>query len=199
MRVPQIDLLLGEYHAKHDLRMVPIKVDHLIEIVKNRGFVKELQVEALDYEHRHILGGVKMYGLAYESQSERALIYFNKSLIKELERFVVCKELCHIVLDQGGSKVTSVDQLQSLVEALAAKNINLKPSVSEQLAYACAIELLFPIELRSMHREAYKQGEISAHQLMLRYGIPERFVEVAMYDDYIEMCTNHIRKNRIEI
>jgi hypothetical protein len=201
MKLRLIDALVSAYHAKFDIRMVPIKIDFLLELILERGYLRTVEIRKLEYRRTSLLGGVKVYGplKPYQSADDSAVIFIDATLPKDEERFVICKELCHPILDEIGFKVQSESDLHLLVEHFSAPQFGFMPSVSEKVAEGCALEILFPYELRLLHRPKYLAGSITAHQLALRYEIPQRYIEIAMLDQYDKAVRDSLRSALVEI
>lgn len=186
--------ILREYHGKHNLTQVPVQVDHLLPMFEQRGFADRIILEAYDYPASNIAAQVSFYAAqhgVYAGSTDYARIQFSKHLNFCWQRFAICKEMYHCIIDGPTSnRTTSVADLMKLSELLVSGAGSMfqefDPLYTEMLAEILALETLFPLELRNHHREAYSQGQITDYQLALRYRIPEEHARLAMYTNYIQ-------------
>lgn len=184
--------VLSQYHAEHDLQQVPIKVDLLRPMLVQRGFADRIIWEKYDFAVRNIAAQIGFYRAAlgtYAGEGDYARIQYSSSLNFCWERFVLCKEMYHCVLDEKqDSRVSNIEDLFKLAEYLVddtiASHAPFKPLRTEHDAEILALETLFPLELRRHHQQAYSDGKITDHQLALRYRIPETYARLAMYPNY---------------
>ncbi len=93
-------------------------------------------------------------------------------------RFVVCKELLHILIDVHNKEYRSTDMcghLDEMALSFLATTEEPKPSVrAEWLAEICAMELLFPYTDRKKELEA---GNVDFKAVAEKYGVPQYHVE----------------------
>lgn len=181
-----------EYAAVATLEELPVSVDILRDIIAARSELNTIAVREVDVETSNLLGQIRFYyptptGIHINESPTSAVITVKEDLNFCWKRFVICKELCHCLIDNDGERVTTEDGLMTLLEGLASK-INLEkeggPLHSEQLAEILALELLYPMKFRRSHIEGFRKGKITAHNLALRYRIPAQFAEFGMYDTY---------------
>lgn len=203
MAIALDDLLIGilsQYHASHDLRQVPVKVDVLRPMMQERGFVDRIIWEKYDFAARNIAAQISFFQGAlgvYAGDGDYARIQYSSSLNFCWERFVLCKEMYHCILDLApAARVSNLADLLKLAEYLVADAVSshdpFEPHGTEQDAEILALETLFPLELRAYHQDAYADGKITDHQLALRYRIPQEYARIAMYPNY----NNVIRRIR---
>jgi hypothetical protein len=194
---PIIHSMLNAYHAKHDLRQVPIKIDWLRPLIEERGWVDRIIWEKYHCDEINIAAQVSFFKAqmgAYAAVGDYARIQYSRSLNLCWQRFVICKEMYHCMIDkEQAHRVTGVEQLMKLAEYLVSETT---PTMERYEAYdtefyaeILALETLFPLELRQYHRAAYEAGEISDYQLALRYRIPEDYARSAMYPDYFRQIS----------
>lgn len=190
--------VLSAYHAKHDLKMVPVKVDDLRPMVEERGFADRIIWEKYDFPAENIAAQVTFYNGAlgvYAGGGDYARIQYSSSLNFCWRRFVICKEMYHCLIDKPGDKrISNVPDLLKLSEYLVGGAVSsleeFAPHATEQDAEILAIETLFPMELRRQHLDAYKAKKVTDHQLALRYRIPEFYARLAMYPTYYGIVEN---------
>lgn len=186
--------ILTQYHERHDLTLVPVLVDHLRPMIEERGFADRIVWEAYDFPATNIAAQVSFYQAAlglYGGDGDYARIQFSSSLNFCWQRFAVCKEMFHCILDDdAGNRVTGMEGLMKLSEHLVSEASaaleSYAPHDTEQFAEILALETLFPLELRLQHKEGYEAGLITDHQLALRYRIPQDYARVGMYSNYIK-------------
>lgn len=184
--------VLSEYNDKFDLTMVPIKVDHLKPMMESRGFADRIVWEKYEFPVKNIAAQISFYRGSlgvYAGDGDYARVQYSSSLNFCWERFVLCKEMYHCVLDQKPeNRVTNLGDLLKLAEYLVDDTISglapFAPHETEQEAEILALETLFPLELRQQHEAAYSEGEITDYQLALRYRIPQEYARLAMYPHY---------------
>jgi hypothetical protein len=197
--------VLSEYGRRVSIRQVPIDVNILRDIIKDVAELKTLAIFAVDVDTPNLLGNVKFYYADLQpgphDTPTTAYIRVKASLNACWTRFVICKELCHCVLDTEQDRVSTVIQALNLVEELATKpwTPNSPPMLSEKVAEVVALELLCPLELREEFVEPYRKGEVTANQLALRFRIPQDFIEVAMGEVYIDSIRSIRRGKLVDI
>jgi len=185
--------ILAQYHAAHGLTQVPVLVDHIRPLIEERGFADRIIWEAYDFPAKNIAAQVSFYQEemgAYLGVGDYARIQYSAHLNFCWQRFAVCKEMFHCILDVSPSnRVTEIGGLMKLSELLvsgASRSLaEFKPHDTEQDAEVLALETLFPLELRKRHLEQYSAGLITDYQLALRYRIPEDYARIGMYENYI--------------
>lgn len=188
-----IPSLLEEYHSKYDLAKVPILVDCLKPMIEQRGYADRIVWEAYDFPAKSIAAQVSFYQSemgVYSGVGDYARIQYSKHLNFCWQRFAVCKEMFHCMLDHSADqRVTEVQSLLKLAELLvsgASRTLSdFEPHNTEQDAEILALEVLFPLELRLSHAERYSEGLITDYQLALRYRIPQEYARIGMYSNYM--------------
>lgn len=190
--------ILTQYHQIHDLKQVPILVDPLRQIIEGRGYADRIFVERFLYESKLVIARVEFYrgemGV-YAGVGNYARVQFSNALNVCWTRFAVIKEMYHCLLDSHpANRVTDISGLMKLGQMLVSDSYatieDYPPHHTEEWAEILALETLFPIELRSYHKEAYDKGEISPFELALRYRIPEMYVRQGMLKGYYESIYN---------
>ena len=185
--------ILRQYHKAHSLTDVPILVDHLRPMFQERGFADRFIWEAYDFPAKNIAAQISFYSGhlgVYAGKGDYARIQYSRHLNFCWQRFALCKEMYHSILDDDPAKrVTAIEDLQKLSEMLVSGATShlepFRPHETEQEAEILALETLFPLELRLAHKEQYDEGMITDHQLALRYRIPEEFARIGMYPHYL--------------
>jgi hypothetical protein len=184
--------ILSAYHSKHDLTQAPVKIDDLKPIFEERGYIDRIIWEEYDNPVKNIAAQIGFYKASlgiYKGDGDYARIQFSSSLNMCWKRFAICKEMYHCLIDNNSTaRITNTTDLMKLAEFLVRNEPSViehfEPHDTEQLAELLALETLFPMELRQHHKADYDAGSITAHQLALRYRIPETYTEIAMYPNY---------------
>lgn len=103
-------------------------------------------------------------------------IIFVKDLNYCWQRFVVCKELFHAVMDADEYRdMDIIGHVQALTLAFPDDDSKPRPSVTaEFMAEVAAMEFLFPMERRLTEQ---KNTGLSIIGVAQRYKIPQKFVE----------------------
>jgi hypothetical protein len=183
--------ILAKYHKAHNLQMVPIKIDHLKPMMIERGVADQIYWEKVEFEHKFIGAMVEFYQSieAYKGDIAAKITYAS-SLNECWQRFVLCKEMYHCVIDNDTETRTSnpgevsalLEELGSPVMPGRSKKINPNQSAldTEYDAELLAVETLFPLELRKHHMHDYNNQKISSFQIALRYKIPEVYIAAFM-------------------
>lgn len=188
--------ILEEYKKIANFEEVPISVDILRDIIKQRCNLRSISWQAVVAETPNILGSVKFrYPVPVSQRTNEepttAIVLVREDLNFCWCRFVICKEMCHCLVDARDDRVSSVSALRDLAQGLASKvtipGTGNGPLESELWAELLAIELLFPYELRKTHRQALKDGTITPYTLALRYRIPREYAELGMFDNVLDL------------
>jgi hypothetical protein len=201
------DLLLSvltEYNRHHDLTQVPIKIDHLRPMMEARGFADQIIWEKYRFAVRAIAAQIAFFKQdmgVYRGMGDYARIQYSSDLNFCWERFVICKEMYHCIIDTNlKNRVTNMTDLLKLAEYLVDDTVSnlepFSPHGTEQQAEILALETLFPLELRLHHQADYTANKITDHQLALRYRIPEYYARLAMYPNYTRIVQG-IRGNKL--
>ncbi len=186
--------ILDAYKQLDDLAEVPISVEVIRDIIKGRCGLKTITWLAVEADTPNVLGSVKFrypvpVTMRTNEEPTTAIISFRSDLNFCWQRFVICKELCHCLVDTEADRVSSLAGLLQLAQGLASKitipGTGNGPLQSEIWAELLAIELLFPYELRKTHIADLKAGNIVPHNLALRYRIPDEYAEFGMFDDVL--------------
>jgi Zn-dependent peptidase ImmA (M78 family) len=118
------------------------------------------------------------------------------------KRFVTCKELFHVVLDQ--ELFHNMDMAKQ-IEEIALDSMDVKPAASfnafsEALAEIATIEFMFPFADRVAVLENIKDGdEIPAAELAERYKIPKVWVERVLSPSMMLYFKQHFDRRALEL
>jgi Zn-dependent peptidase ImmA (M78 family) len=122
--------------------------------------------------------------------SDHADIFYSASLNVCWSRFVVCKELAHLLLDTETKHFTK--NPVALVQGLVTQVPILKPEndlVSESIALYCAIEILLPWHLRASMNEMMKAGK-SDYEIAVHFRAPENIVNLMLKSPYAKISAS---------
>ena len=113
-------------------------------------------------------------------------IYRRPGLSPKEVRFVTCKELFHVILDEAQSR--SLEITKNLAEMSSTFNlVDHKPSravLLEVLAEIAAVEFMYPFERRNL--DLAQNAQIDSVLLSNRYGLPQRFVEMYLQEGIMQ-------------
>ena len=166
---------------------IPISIEDLQQSIQEVFGVK------IEKSEVHII--TKSVGGFYERHSEKlAKIYVSGGQASEMVRYVLTKEMCHIVVDQPNERSPHGDR--TIAAILNFMSSELMPFFgdennqirSEQLAELAAIEFLYPYELRGPDRLKIRPTGASYSSLARHYGIPEFVVARALSKSYHAAC-----------
>jgi|GEM_PF-3304127 len=163
----------------------------------NRVSVENLQAAAREYTGLEIctfsvpaVGG-RVRGWV-ERFAENANIYVQEGQSEEWQRFVIAKELCHLLVDKSEAEM-STDVVSTLTGLVAFDSFDLFSEtspirVSEKVAEIGALELIYPFEYRESDAELVRNGTKSIAQLSEERGVPEVWVLRGLDSKFIDAC-----------
>jgi len=173
------DRVLRIYREQEGNGNFPIQIEPLVQIVKD-DTGPEIKYRKRNQDQRGQIEGLL---LRYESI---AYIEYNSELNTCWRRFVVCKELCHLILDSPEEYTKS---LLRLVERLIGGQIPSKPMedlASERMAQIAVMELLFPHDLRRSVIEHFEKGRLSLLKVATVFRIPQKYAEICLHRRYVD-------------
>ncbi len=158
---------------------LPRSTDDLRDVV-SRYLEKRIDFYELDVLETGRL--VPAFFLAFEDHCE---IYLLAGLENPERRFVLCKELFHVVLDKPECRTMQLNShLQEVVAKFPVHDAEPNcPAVYEMLAEAAAMEFFMPYIERVRMRAG---GELNFAEIAGRYGIPVEYVEIYLSDGYMD-------------
>lgn len=128
---------------------------------------------------------------AYSSIVTTAEIYYANHMNTCWTRFVVCKEICHALLDGEDGRADTAEKVEELLEFLVqskgAKHLISKASFqTEGLAEWAALEILCPVEDRRIILSKMQNGQdVSEIQIARDFRIPLDYVSVLFEEKFI--------------
>jgi len=156
-------------------------------------------------ETTHIVTQVEKYQgehSVYSGIQDIGNIYYAPNHSQCWQRFGVCKEMFHCMIDRTqGSLVSDLDDLLKLFEMLVNDTTALTgdfgPLDSEQRAELMALETLYPVEYRQHFLERQdgdkgaipEWGEEFYMEQAQQFRIPYEYAVLACQPSYVRACT----------
>lgn len=174
----KVEEIYKEYAGLADTKLLPINIEVLTEIASRISKIP-ITCSKKEWPGLQIKGRLLRY-------KDKALIEYSKQLPLPWERFVVTKELCHLMMDTNKDFTTDV---AGLVEDLVAGGMPRSEAptaaeTSERMCMLAALELLFPFSIRRDIHKAYKDEGMSALTIADHFKIPTHFVENLLGDKH---------------
>jgi Zn-dependent peptidase ImmA (M78 family) len=155
---------------------VPISLKDLMWVIGDMYDIK-VSIYEVDYVGEFTRGLIERY-------ADRARILIRAGIHERLRKFVVAKELSHIIIDEreDWSPLGSETIRKAMIERASLTELHrLSPStMSETYAHAAAIELLYPLEYREDDAVKLQNGELTLQELADHYQIPPFLIEHAL-------------------
>jgi hypothetical protein len=107
----------------------------------------------------------------------RAQIKISAALSKDWKRFVVVKEMTHLLLDLPSMTLTNL--LQIMEYKLGSDPVDTDGDGHSALDALLALEFLYPSDLRNSAKEALQSGLLSTSDLSRQFGLPEQLILAA--------------------
>jgi len=144
-------------------------VEKIIEIPVRKTLV--------DFEGNYVRGFMERY-------QDRVEVYVIERQPEQWQRFTFVKELCHALCDGKDEwQPNGIETIHDLVK-LMEFNSATPATRSERFAEVIALELLYPYEFRAKDKESKR----AATELAEEFGIPARWIEHALSDNYMAAC-----------
>jgi len=145
-----------------------------------------------NYEARGFLGTVEIY-------DNDAHIYYDLDRNLCWRRFIVTKELCHILYFDNGEKgePCSPDTITQLIDTIVvgldkADLVNDNQAKSETLTMFMALEILLPnSERQTIQKMLENNGDVMS--VATKYRIPVQFVRMYLVDKYSKLMDEAYR------
>lgn len=161
----------------------PIKVEEILipaiaaKLVASTGKPYQIELKCQNWQANQISGWLERY-------PDHAVIYFSASLNSCWSRFVVCKELAHLLIDSEVKHFTKDPMLlvQELISKLPSTKFDHDMN-SEHLAMMAAIEMLLPWGLRG-EMDQMAAAKKSDYEIALKFRAPEAFVNLLLRSPY---------------
>ena len=176
------DKLLGRYmECSPDRLSRPISMNILTHVVQEYCG-KKVNFKLVKWQSTYIKGSVKVW-------ADRSDIVISSELNRCWTRYVACKELVHLAIDNlDGHTQNIVNLVRACCSRpmLSARWPVERDVQSETLAFIAAGELLFPFAERAVERDKVLRGEQKYFDIASYYRIPEAYVERLLSDEWME-------------
>lgn len=142
-----------------------------------------INLNAKSWGHSQIFGSVQRYG-------NSATIVYSKDLTTCWRRFVVAKELSHLMFDDTEDFTKDpIELVASLLAGIPLSDGARASVTSEQHAVLMAIELILPHSCRKVI-EAMSASGSSALKIATKFMVPEKVVETYLNLGYKKMAAD---------
>ena len=187
---------IREQYEQYSLRGADdeVSIEDLKDVISEYVPIK-IEVEELDWNAQRYWGTIQRFdnlariyvAMQGEKDEPGRLSYCE-------QRFVVAKEMGHLVIDSPDNfTVNAVDLVEELCAPMLAKLDGRHQLQSEYITEIFAIECLFPYNRRQAHIQQIRDGSTTALEVATHFRVPEKQVRVAMHPDYEQAC-RHIYK-----
>lgn len=138
----------------------------------------EIQIICKNWIANQLSGWVDRY-------PDHAEIYYSTSLNCCWGRWVICKELAHLLIDTKEQHYTQ-DPTNLVRELISGLNVDNEQINSEHLAMIAAIEMMFPIKHRAEMEQMMSNGKTD-YEIAHSFRAPEVFVNLLLRSPFGEM------------
>jgi hypothetical protein len=114
---------------------------------------------------------------------QHAIVVVQNGLNNCWERFVVCKELCHLLTDTEADFAKSTGEQIINAKQRKTPDMATTPFTSEEFNFYCAVEILFPWKQRRWALDARRKG-YSYFDIAKRFLIPAAIAEFYFESSY---------------
>jgi hypothetical protein len=182
------------------LEKSPVKINDVVLAIRDAaaGAVEDIEYFEADINSEHLRG--QLIEATYSTVPDGAgflhrkhVIFFASSLDQFWRRLVICKELIHI-LDPDVCKISTPDALKHLISKIVIppefdhEVQKCGPAVlNDRNAEYIAVAVLFPLGVRNVLMNKYKQKKIGVIEISKLVGIPPKYVVYVMHDNWPEI------------
>lgn len=189
--VERVQELLGHYKHANGSLVTPIRVtgrNGLVHVMQTALGVP-VEYSILPWPANYLKGCVFRYGRP--GRLERAEIYCPAALSVEWTRFVICKELAHLLLD--GLESFTEDPL-TMASALIASPVfaRVGQGAPEYVFAVAATEMLVPWQRRYVLGK-FTWGRRAQQRVADHFGVPGEVAELRLKRGYRRMIERHYR------
>lgn len=189
--VERVQELLARYRHHNGSLVTPVRVtgrNGLVHVMQ-LAFGIPVEYSILPWEATYLKGCVFRYGRP--GRVERAEIYCPASLSVAWTRFVICKELAHLLLD-GPESFT--DDPLTMASALIASPVfaRVGQGAPEYVYAVAATEMLVPWQRRYVLGK-FAWGGRARRRVAEHFGIPDPVAELRLRRGYRTMIERHYR------
>ena len=177
--------IMREHYSAYVLNgnAYPRSVQDLLDIVRDY-----IEKDLYTYSLKGIRKGNSIRGV-FVAKDDCYEIYLAGEPTLCKNRFVLCKEIFHVLLDEEPYR--NMDIYGHLKEVMiawpAARSVPSEPVVAEQMAECAAMEFLFPYSERLKQIEYYRdKPEVDSLEIANYYKVPQYLVEIYLSDNFME-------------
>ena len=191
-KIKSLRTIVSRKHKKHTL---PYQINDIRDAICEISNIDHIIFAEFDAGDNPVIGRYDRYEgqIGPYSNGTRIDIYYSKTLNRCWGRYVVCKEMCHALLDESTTRVDGIERLRTLVDHLLLPDISkdalsaCPPFASEKLAEIAAIELLCPVEDRKSIAARRAAESISDMRIATEFRIPVDWVKRVFDQKYIDL------------
>ena len=192
---------------QNKFHLLPYTLDDLRDAIIARTNVDEIdfiEIPTKDLGHdMRIQGKIELFERApavYALPNTVAEIYYLDGLSDTKKRFIVCKEMSHLLIHEG--RVRNADELIELVNTLVlplpmreflAKMTNQPQFASEMIASFLGLELLCPFQFRDQFLAELNKKEKSINEIASIFCVPTESITMLFTPEFHE-AQRSIRK-----
>jgi Zn-dependent peptidase ImmA (M78 family) len=146
--------------------------------------IYELEIEMLEvsFDGEHVRGNVERYS------DKRARIFIRAHQPDDEKRLAAVKELSHIMIDEqddwSTNGVETITGLLTETRLVAENGVGhenpTNPLQSETLAYAAAVELMYPYDYRDADIQKLDVSQTTIAKIALEHDVPPYAIEFAL-------------------
>lgn len=185
--IVKVDDVFAEYLQRDSFQTVPVDLEEISNIISEKTGL-EIRYVLRGWDSRRIKGRLLRY-------RDKADIETANSLNPCWERFVRCKELCHLLLDEEDYYMSSPTELvNELLEVVVPGYEPSKAVMSENLAELAAVELLFPMAMRGNFVDAITNEGWTNTRVAKVFRVPTLHIERALSASYREIIDSRHRQ-----
>jgi hypothetical protein len=178
-------LLLSERLKKHSGFPRPVEtiIDYVVDYLKRtRGNPTPINFHPRIYEARTFYGTIEDCGSKVD-------IYYDLNRNRCWKRFIITKELCHLVYEASDNLhlSSSVQEIDSLLSQILAGITTDQATSIEGAAILMAIEVLLPHSERpNVNKMLEKGGDVMA--IAKHYQLPAQMVSCYLHVNYADLA-----------
>jgi hypothetical protein len=165
---------------------LPVSVDLVVDVLKDRGFVHEVYFSAVDIPPEVLWAQARFHypTTPYDRNMPPIVeVMYSKHLDERQARLACCKELLH-ALDTSDERASTEEAVATLIEQMAIppnSGISL-PAANDHLGVVKALAVLVPEAALAQLRPAYRRGEISEGEIAAALVLPVEYVRITLLD-----------------
>lgn len=167
------------------LTKLPIRIDHIVEFIKDRGFADKIYFCEVDINPNILWAQLKVHRCVFPYGNEfiEYEIQYSKHLTEAQQRLACCKELLHI-LDQEGEMASTKEAVSLLIQQMSIppqSGIAL-PAANDHTGIVRALLVLVPRDCLAEFKAAYDRGDLTSDEVAKATGIPVEYARITLQD-----------------